>query len=81
MKYNKIAIIDFDVHHGNGTQNIFYEEKIKLIETQLFFIEDNIQALENYKKQINQVLLEIQTDLIQISDNNTKANEVIDKAE
>jgi len=23
-KYNKIAIIDFDVHHGNGTQNIFY---------------------------------------------------------
>ncbi len=58
-----------------------YEEKIKLIETQLFFIEDNIQALENYKKQINQVLLEIQTDLIQISDNNTKANEVIDKAE
>jgi len=26
-KYNKIAIIDFDVHHGNGTQNIFYENK------------------------------------------------------
>ena len=24
-KYNKIAIIDFDVHHGNGTQDIFYE--------------------------------------------------------
>ena len=23
-KYNKIAIIDFDVHHGNGTQDIFY---------------------------------------------------------
>ena len=26
-KYKKIAIIDFDVHHGNGTQNIFYENK------------------------------------------------------
>ena len=26
-KYNKIAIIDFDVHHGNGTQNIFYNNK------------------------------------------------------
>ncbi len=26
-KLNKIAIIDFDVHHGNGTQNIFYENK------------------------------------------------------
>ena len=24
-KYNKVAIIDFDVHHGNGTQDIFYE--------------------------------------------------------
>ena len=22
-KYNKVAIIDFDVHHGNGTQDIF----------------------------------------------------------
>ena len=28
-KYNvsKIAIIDFDVHHGNGTQEIFYNDK------------------------------------------------------
>ena len=26
-KYNKIAIVDFDVHHGNGTQNIFYDNK------------------------------------------------------
>ena len=26
-KINKIAIIDFDVHHGNGTQDIFYENK------------------------------------------------------
>ena len=24
-KLNKIAIIDFDVHHGNGTQDIFYD--------------------------------------------------------
>ena len=26
-KLKKIAIIDFDVHHGNGTQNIFYSNK------------------------------------------------------
>jgi|TARA_B100001964_G_scaffold244079_1_gene324158 acetoin utilization deacetylase AcuC-like enzyme len=28
-KYNlkKVAIIDFDVHHGNGTQDIFYDNK------------------------------------------------------
>ena len=25
-KINKIAIIDFDVHHGNGTQEIFYKD-------------------------------------------------------
>ena len=23
-KYNKVAIVDYDVHHGNGTQEIFY---------------------------------------------------------
>ena len=33
-KYNKVAIIDFDVHHGNGTQDIFYEnEKVLYIST------------------------------------------------
>ena len=25
--YNKVCIIDFDVHHGNGTQDIFYDNK------------------------------------------------------
>ena len=33
-KFNKIAIIDFDVHHGNGTQDIFYDnEKVLYIST------------------------------------------------
>ena len=33
-KYKKVAIIDFDVHHGNGTQNIFYNnEKVLYIST------------------------------------------------
>ena len=33
-KYNKIAIIDFDVHHGNGTQNIFHDnEKVLYLST------------------------------------------------
>ena len=26
-KYSRVAIIDFDVHHGNGTQDIFYNNK------------------------------------------------------
>ena len=33
-KYSKVAIIDFDVHHGNGTQDIFYNnEKVLYIST------------------------------------------------
>ncbi|MDB4141441.1 histone deacetylase family protein [Candidatus Pelagibacter sp.] len=33
-KLNKVAIIDFDVHHGNGTQDIFYDnEKVLYIST------------------------------------------------
>ena len=33
-KYKKVAIIDFDVHHGNGTQDIFYnDENVLFIST------------------------------------------------
>mgnify|MGYP001292991739 CR=1 FL=1 len=33
-KLQKVAIIDFDVHHGNGTQDIFYDnEKVLYIST------------------------------------------------
>jgi acetoin utilization deacetylase AcuC-like enzyme len=33
-KYSKVAIIDFDVHHGNGTQDIFYNnDKVLYIST------------------------------------------------
>jgi len=36
-KYKKVAIIDFDVHHGNGTQDIFYEnENVLFISTHQF---------------------------------------------
>ena len=32
MPLKKVAIIDFDVHHGNGTQDIFYDnEKVLYI--------------------------------------------------
>ena len=32
--YTKVAILDFDVHHGNGTQDIFYEnENVLFIST------------------------------------------------
>ena len=33
-RLSRVAIIDFDVHHGNGTQNIFYDnEKVLYIST------------------------------------------------
>ncbi len=33
-KFDRVAIIDFDVHHGNGTQDIFYNnEKVLYIST------------------------------------------------
>ena len=33
-KLNKVVIVDFDVHHGNGTQDIFYDnEKVLYIST------------------------------------------------
>ncbi|MDC1280091.1 histone deacetylase family protein [Pelagibacteraceae bacterium] len=36
-KFNKVAIIDFDVHHGNGTQDIFNDnEKVLYISTHQF---------------------------------------------
>ena len=36
-KLNKVAIIDFDVHHGNGTQDIFFDnEKVLYISTHQF---------------------------------------------
>ena len=36
-KLNKVAIIDFDVHHGNGTQDIFNDnEKVLYISTHQF---------------------------------------------
>ena len=36
-KYKRVAIIDFDVHHGNGTQDIFYEnQNVLFISTHQF---------------------------------------------
>ena len=36
-KLKKIAIVDFDVHHGNGTQDIFFDnEKVLYISTHQF---------------------------------------------
>ena len=50
------------------------ERKLKLLETQLMIIDDSVQALNNYKKQLNQSILEIQTEISILN----QENEVID---
>ena len=49
--------------------------KLKSLETQLMILDDSVQALNNYKKQLNQSIIEIQTD---ISILNNQKNELTD---
>ena len=39
------------------------ESKLKSLETQFMILDDSVQALNNYKKQLNQSILEIQTEI------------------
>tara|TARA_B100001109_G_C18777189_1_gene433622 strand:+ start:63 stop:992 length:930 start_codon:yes stop_codon:yes gene_type:complete len=55
-KYNKVAIIDFDVHHGNGTQDIFYDnEKVLYISTHQYPYYPG-SGSENEKGKFNNIL-------------------------
>ncbi|XP_031335865.1 histone deacetylase 6 isoform X2 [Photinus pyralis] len=37
---NRVAIVDFDIHHGNGTQNVFYnDDRVLYISIHKFFPE------------------------------------------
>ena len=55
-KLNKIAIIDFDVHHGNGTQDIFYNnEKVLYISTHQYPFYPG-SGTEHEKGQYNNIL-------------------------
>jgi len=55
-KFNKVAIIDFDVHHGNGTQDIFYNnEKVLYISTHQYPYYPG-SGSENEKGKFNNVL-------------------------
>ena len=55
-KLNKIAIIDFDVHHGNGTQDIFFNnEKVVYISTHQYPYYPGSGA-ENEKGKYNNIL-------------------------
>ena len=45
---------------------------LKNIDTQLILLEDSVQALNNYKNQLNQAILEIQTDISKIKSISTQ---------
>lgn len=50
---------------------------INNLDTQLILLDDSVQALNNYKNQLNQVILEIQTDIssIQLPSNQNTTNQ------
>ena len=50
---------------------------INNLDTQLILLDDSVQALNNYKNQLNQVILEIQTDIssIQLPSNQNPSNQ------
>ena len=50
-----------------------YKLNLSNIDTQLILLEDSVQALNNYKNQLNQVILEIQTEITIIQ--NSQATE------
>jgi acetoin utilization deacetylase AcuC-like enzyme len=55
-KLNKVAIIDFDVHHGNGTQDIFFgNKKVLYISTHQYPYYPGSGA-ENEKGKYNNIL-------------------------
>ncbi len=46
------------------------ESKLKSLETQFMILDDSVQALNNYKKQLNQSILEIQTEISVMNQDN-----------
>jgi prefoldin subunit 5 len=46
------------------------QRTIKSLETQLILIDDSVQALNNYKNQLNQTIGEIQTQMSSMNNDN-----------
>ena len=47
----------------NASDLNILKTNINSLDTQLILLDDSVQALNNYKNQLNQVILEIQTDI------------------
>ena len=67
IKSNELQIIE--VSQGSSEMEDI-QRTIKSLETQLMLIDDSVQALNNYKKQLNQTIGEIQTQISSMNNDN-----------
>jgi hypothetical protein len=56
-------IVKIDELEISSQDLISLQLNLSNIETQLILLEDSVQALNNYRNQLNQVILEIQTNI------------------
>ncbi len=67
IRSNELQIIEI----SQGSQEMEdIKRTIKSLETQLMLIDDSVQALNNYKKQLNQTIGEIQTQISSMNNDN-----------
>ena len=67
IRSNELQIIEI----SQGSQEMEdIQRTIKSLETQLMLIDDSVQALNNYKKQLNQTIGEIQTQISSMNNDN-----------
>ena len=67
IKTNKLQIIELS---KSSSEMLEIKRTIKSLETQLILIDDSVQALNNYKNQLNQTIGEIQTQISSMKNDN-----------
>lgn len=72
IKVNKDLVDKIERQLGNissiGKNLTELKSSIRSLETQIIIIDDSIVSLENYKKQLNQVINEVQTEIVSIKE-------------
>ncbi len=67
IKTNELQIIELS---KSSSEMLEIKRTIKSLETQLILIDDSVQALNNYKNQLNQTIGEIQTQMSSMNNDN-----------
>tara|TARA_Y100000996_G_scaffold347521_1_gene285907 strand:- start:164 stop:814 length:651 start_codon:yes stop_codon:yes gene_type:complete len=66
--------IEIDELGVSNEDLISFKLSLSNIDTQLILLDDSVQALNNYKNQLNQVILEIQTQISNIENSSNEIN-------